>query len=132
MNLLKSISILLLFASSALYAQEERLTLTPQERADRATKQMTEKLSLNEDQVFAITFVNNDFYASSKDRPNFREMSTEDREAFREEMKGKNEIYQASIQAILTKEQFEKWSQLQGEGRGSQSGERSRRGQRGN
>jgi hypothetical protein len=127
MNILKAIAMLVLFSSTALFAQEERLTLTPQERADRTTKQMAEKLALNKDQLFAITAVNNDFFASRPERPNFREMSTEERETFRDEMREKNELYQASIQAILTKEQFETWSQLQGERRGSQSEARSRR-----
>lgn len=132
MNKTQSFVFLLLFVSFLAFSQEERLTLTPQERADRTTKAMIEKLSLNEDQVFAITAVNNDFFANRAERPNFREMSTEDRDKFREEMREKNEIYQASIQAILTKEQFETWSQMQGERRGSQSEARSKRGSKEN
>lgn len=119
MNKSTIISFLFLLIGTLSFAQEERLTLTPAERAERTTKTMTEKLVLNEDQVLAITAVNRDFYASRTERPNFREMSEEDRTAFRDEMREKNEIYQASLEAILTKEQFEQWNLLQNERRGN-------------
>lgn len=130
MNRSTKLILLLLLFSSVAWAQEERLTLTPLERSQRMTKVMAEKLSLSEDQVFAITAVNNDFFESRSERPNFREMSDEQRDLFRKEMREKNELYQASLQAILTQEQFETWSQIQAERSGVQSEARSRRGQK--
>jgi hypothetical protein len=104
-------------------AQQEQTNF--KEIAERTTAMMQEKLELSKDQITALTMINEEFFKERGQRPNFREMSDEERLKFRNRMQERNEEYKLNIAAILTPEQLLKWEKIQEERRQERSRSRN-------
>ena len=97
---------------------------TPEERAERHTKRLTEKLSLSAEQATKVAAINTDFAAkrkAAKDSAKDREEGKAARETLRSEHK-------TAIKAVLTPEQTATYEAMKSEGKGRRGhkGERGR------
>ena len=95
---------------------------TPEERAEKMTHKMVEKLSLNEKQAKSLEKVNLDF--AKKREAMFNDNKAE-RQKNKEAMKKLNDEQKAAIGKILTPEQMKKWEELKEE-RGDRSPRKGR------
>jgi periplasmic protein CpxP/Spy len=91
---------------------------TPEERAERQTKMMTEALGLTADQTSKLKPI---ILARATEQSTLREKMQGDREAMMGEFRKLNEKYNAQIKTVLTAEQYAKYeanqSQMRGGGR---------------
>tara|TARA_R110002124_G_scaffold153871_6_gene320896 strand:+ start:179 stop:556 length:378 start_codon:yes stop_codon:yes gene_type:complete len=101
---------MLAFASLTVFAQRNN-DATPEERADRQTKQLTKSLALTEDQEKKV-------YALNLDRMKEMEEMRKSQSTDREKMKASQDKYQAEVGKILTAEQMEKYKATMTERRG--------------
>lgn len=85
--------------------------LTPEERAERQTDVMTERLGLTEEQVAKVKELNLAF--AEKMQAN-REKAGEDRQAARDAMLATRDEHVEALKNVLTEEQFEKWENARG------------------
>lgn len=101
----------LLVLGTASYAQRgdgNGRNATPEMRAERQTKMMTEKLSLSEDQqkqVYALNLTRGQKMQEIREAQN------------RNDMKTANEDFQKNLSAILTPEQAKKYKEMKAEAR---------------
>lgn len=99
------------FTTLGVAAQEVKKTMpSPEERAQKMTDRMTEKLSLNEaqkKQIYAINLEN------ATNRQKEMEAQKAERDAKQAEMKAQEE----KIKSVLTDEQKKQWEELKTEGR---------------
>jgi periplasmic protein CpxP/Spy len=100
---------------------------SPEERAERQTKMMTEQLSLTADQTAKVKPI---ILARINEQSTLREkmQGGGDREAMMGEFRKLNEKYNTQLKAVLTAEQYTKYEANQGQMRGGGQ----RRGPRGN
>ncbi len=76
-----------------------------QDRVKQQTEQMIKNLELNEEQAKKVTEINERYAEEGK---KIRNESSGDRESMRSSMKELNELRNAELKEILTKEQFDK------------------------
>lgn len=90
---------------------------TPEERAERQTRMLTEHLSLSADQTAKVKPI---ILARINEQSSLREKMQEggDRQAMMGEFRKLNEKYNAQIKAVLTAEQYAKYEANQGQMRG--------------
>jgi len=97
--------------------------ITPEERAEKQTEVMTERLGLDEEQAATIKDLNLTFAEKVKEvRDN-----SESRETTREAMTTVHKEHAAAIKEVLTGEQFQKWENAQ-KRRGPEKGKGKRKG----
>lgn len=111
----------LLVLGTASYAQRGGGNATPEVRAERQTKMMTEKLGLSEDQQKQMYTLQ---LARGQKMQELREAQN------REGMKTANEDFQKSLATILTPDQAKKYEEMEAEMR-AQRGQGGGGGQRG-
>ena len=99
---------LFLVSFATMHAQGKGKGIDTQKRADRMTQQMTQQLSLSEEQAAKIKVVNEKYAEQMKA---LRE-NTEDRTQLRPEMQKIRQAQEAEIATYLTAEQTEKWSKI--------------------
>jgi Spy/CpxP family protein refolding chaperone len=100
----------------AAYVQQGQGQATPEERAERQTKMMTEQLVLTADQTTKIKPI---ILARATEQSALRQkMQGGDREAMMGEYRKLNEKYNVQIKAILTAEQYTKYEANQSQMRG--------------
>jgi periplasmic protein CpxP/Spy len=110
------------------YFQQGQGQGTPEERAERQTKMMTEQLALTADQTTKLKPI---ILARLAEQSALREkMQGGDREAMMAEFRKLNEKYNPQIKAVLTAEQYTKYEANQAQMRGG--GQRRAQGGGGN
>ena len=116
MKLFKTIIFVALVATTTLaMAQQGRGgQMDPKERAKRLTEQMTERLSLTEDQTKKVEAIN--LEAADKMSDAFAS-SSGDREAMRVVMTGINKEKDKKLQAVLTEDQWKEYEKMVAEQR---------------
>lgn len=92
----------------------QKAKMSPQERAEKMTANMTEQLVLSEDQEKQIYQIN---LENATKRQAEMEIRKSEMMGKRAEMMEKNKGQQAQIEAILTPEQKTKWVELKDENR---------------
>jgi protein CpxP len=108
------------------FVQQGQGQATPEERAERQMKMMTEQLTLTADQTTKLQPI---ILARSTEQTALRQkMQGGDREALMGEYRKLNEKYNTQIKAILTAEQYTKYEANQAQMRGG--GQRQGGGQR--
>lgn len=96
----------MVFISLGVAAQQEKRTMpTPEERAQKMTDRMAEKLTLTESQKKEIYTIN---LESAKKRQAEMEAHKAEREAMQAEMKAQEE----KIQQVLTEDQRKQWEEI--------------------
>lgn len=110
---------ILAFVSITVFAQ--RNDATPEERAERQTKQLTENLKLSDDQQKQVYILNVDRMKAMEE---MRKSQTMDRE----KTKASQEKYQTELGKLLSDEQKEKLKTMMEERRGSGQGRGQGRG----
>lgn len=106
----------------------EHKKMTPKERAERMTERMAKEYSLNDTQKKQLLELNLAQSEKMGDRMSMRpnkggkkdgkkapEMTKEQREKMRAERKAANEEYNAQLQKIMTKEQYDSYIKKQAE-----------------
>ena len=94
--------------------KEERKKMSPEERADKRVKRMTEKLSLTDDQAKKIHAMQIEFAQEEK--------------ADREAMKAKRVAQKAEIRAMLTDEQIVKFDKMEAKHKERRKAKKGKRG----
>ena len=98
--------------------------MTPKERAEQMTERMVKEYSLNDTQKKQLFEVNLAQCEKMGDRASMRpqrdgkkapEMTKEEREKMRAEMKANSEAYNAQLQKIMTKDQYASYTKKQAE-----------------
>lgn len=99
---------LALMASTAIFAQHEmkRAEISPEERAQKMTDKLAERLELNDEQKQAVLKLNTE---QAKQMQAKREESKKEREARHVEMKEHRSAYEAELKEILTEDQYAKF-----------------------
>ena len=102
----------------------EHKKMTPKERAEQMTERMVKEYSLNDTQKKQLFEVNLAQCEKMGDRGSMRpqrdgkkapEMTKEEREKMRAEMKANSEAYNAQLQKIMTKDQYASYTKKQAE-----------------
>lgn len=109
------LAMLMAFFSITAFAQRQDADMTPEMRAENQVKNMTEKLSLSEDQqkqIYNLTL------ARTQKMKEMRDAKTMDREQMRASM----ETYNNEVNKLLTVEQQEKYKTMLEDRRGGGGG----------
>ncbi len=106
------LSLAILFIAFQAKAQGPNRGGTPEEFANRQTKQMTELLSLSEKQQEQVAALNLKY---AKKRDEQRKEAVGDREAMREKMKTMRTERQKELKEILSEEQYNKYIEFEKE-----------------
>ncbi|GMQ31456.1 DUF4890 domain-containing protein [Algoriphagus confluentis] len=105
-------AVLMVFASLSVTAQEgKRTPPSPEERAQKMTERMAEKLALTEDQKAEIFSIN-------LENAKKRELEVEVRKAESAEKRAELKAQDERIKQILNEEQRKAWEELKEENRG--------------
>lgn len=108
------ITLLVTFGIQAQDRRERIKETTPEERVEKRTDRISEKLGLDENQKKQVKDI---FEAQQKENMAHREEVKAEREKMRaemkENMKKQQEELKAKLKKVLTEEQFKKWEELQ-------------------
>ncbi len=120
-----SMIIALMFAMNASsIAQERGKGKSPEQRAEKITNKLTEKLDLSSRQVPQVKAIVLDFATKMQEA---RQSNQGDKEAMKEIRKQLRSEKKAEMQAVLTEEQFEKLKELKKERREGRKGSKDGR-----
>jgi len=123
---MKKLLFLVLFVSIALFAQAQKGTKTVEEKAQARTDRMAEKLTLTaaqKEQIYALFLEQG---ANKVDGKKVRNLSQEERAAFKEERKAKKAAFDEQMSSILSAEQYATYKE-----RGGKAGKKGKRGNEG-
>lgn len=87
---------------------------SPEERAQKRVDSMTEKLNLSEDQQAQIYTLLVEQAAPNGQVPNWKDLSKEEKEAYRAQRKADKEAYKIALTEILTPAQLATYEELEG------------------
>lgn len=115
----KLVFVITLLVAVGVQAQDRKEKIknaTPEERVEKRTEKISEKLGLDETQKKKVKEI---FEAQEKENKAEREAMKAEREkaraAMKESMKKQHEELKAKLKPVLTAEQFKKWEALQKE-----------------
>jgi len=94
-------------------APAQRPMLTPEQRADKQTDMMQKNLSLTADEVTKVKQINLDYWTQVDQ---MRKNNT-DPQTMHTQMKTLRDKHDADLKAVLTPDQYTKFTQTQGAGR---------------
>ncbi len=95
---------LLIFASTSVFAQQQKQQRTPEERATIATNKMKETLQLSDDQYVKVKAINLDYAKKINER-----RAVKDKSALKDKMKNLDSQRMRSLKSVLTPDQYAKY-----------------------
>lgn len=118
--------------------QRDGKKMDPKARAEQMTERMVKGYSLNDAQKKQLLELNlaqvqkmgermSSMHSGKKDAQKAPEMTKEDRQKMRDEMKANSEAYNAQLQKIMTKEQYDSYTKKKAEQNRNQKKDRKRK-----